>query len=440
MTPEMEPTDPDHLRVIDKGNAAAAPVTPVRTPSAPLPSGGTSSPIPDDASRATYSVSREDGFDFLSAEYGALYSVAAATAFQHGVWLHRLYRTLAPAQGAQAVVVTVRRDFDQELMLVLPLVRTGTAVRILTFADLGVADYNAVVASSSVLEELGGNPVVVAGIRSALGRFDVLRMDRLAGPTDTTRALLNGAHVRRHYYDTHVMTLAETPEAWRESLDQGFVRHLDRKYKRLRPKGERVLRQVTDIAEVAPLMQRMRAFRTARFAERRGVDLVQDDDAFAFYSAVVEDSVRDGLPGRLVVLEVAGEPVAIAFDLLEADRELFLLVGYDIERLRNYSLGLLIVDSLAKDAISRGTSFFDLTVGDESYKSDFSARRLPLHQLRLPRTLRGYVALLLNDIYRTARRVAKRVVLTWEARKKARKSAPASRQGSVTRRYPVPSG
>ncbi|WP_026549623.1 hypothetical protein, partial [Arthrobacter sp. Br18] len=253
----------------------------------------------------SYRVEREDGFDFLSAEYAALHAAAASTAFQHGVWLHRLYATLAPTRSALPVVVTVRRETDRELVLVLPLVRTGRVVRTLTFADLGVADYNAAVASRPVLEELGRRPEVVAGIRRALGRFDLLRVDRVASAPDAMAALLAGARVRRHHYDTHLMTLAGTPEAWRKTLDAAFVRHLDRKYKRLRPKGERVLREVTTLAEVEPLMQRMRAFRAARFAERRGVDLVQDEATFAFYRAVAADSVRRGGPGRLVVLEVA---------------------------------------------------------------------------------------------------------------------------------------
>lgn len=371
-----------------------------------------------------YSIEREDGFDFLSAEYAALHSAAAATAFQDGVWLHCLYTTLAPARGAQSVVVTVRRDIDRELVLVLPLVRRGRIVRTLAFADLGVADYSSAVVRPAVLEELSRRPEVIAGIRRALGRFDLLQVDRVPGSPDPLAALLGGAHVHRHHYDTHLMTLAATPEAWRHSLDPAFVRHLERKYKRLRPKGERVLREVTDVSEVEPLMQRMRAFRAARFAERRGVDLVQDDDTFAFYRAVAADSVHRGGPGRLVVLEIAGEPVAIALDLVEGDRELFLLVGYDIERLRNYSLGLLIVDGLVQDAIGRGKSYFDLTVGDESYKSDFAACALPLHQVRVPRTVLGRAAMLSGDGYLAARRVAKRVLVAWTARRTRKNSEP----------------
>lgn len=399
---------------------------------------GAREPLKESVIAGGYLIGREDAFDFLSAEYAALHDSSAATAFQDGRWLHRLYTVLAPARGATAVVVTVRRRTDRELVLVLPLVRTGRKVRALAFADLGVADYNAIVASSSVLKALSEDKTVVTGIRASLGRFDVLLIDRVANLVDETSALLSGAHKHRHHYDTHVMALASTAEAWRDSLNQTFVRHLDRKYKRLRPKGERVLRQVTDVAEVTSLMDQMRAFRAARFAERRGTDLVQDDDTYAFYLAAAEDSVRYGSPGRLMVMEIAGEPVAIALDLLEADRELFLLVGYDIQRLRNYSLGLLIVDSLAKDAISRGMSSFDLTVGDESYKTDFAAQSLPLHQLRLARTPLGHATVIGNDAYLAARRTAKRALLAWEARKAQRAQKAEALTKPATTAAPLP--
>ena len=371
-------------------------------------------------------VHREDDFDFLSAEYADLYAAADATAFQHGVWLHRLYRDLAPARGARPVVVTVRRA-SRDLVLVLPLVATGRVVRTLTFADLGVADYNLPVASRAVLDELAGDPGVVRGIGDALGGCDLLVVDRVPDSPDAVAALLAGSHARRHRYDTHLVTLGATPEEWRGTLDPKFVRHLERKYKRLRPKGERVLREVTDVAEVEPLMERMRAFRAARFAGRRAVDLVQDDVAFAFYCAVARDSVEHGGPGRLVVLEVGGEPVAITLDLVEPDGELYVLVGYDVERLRNYSLGLLIVDGIAQDAIRHGRSWLDLTVGDEGYKADFGARPRALHQVRLPRTVRGRAALLRHDGELLGRRVAKQGLAAWEAQRARRRTAREER-------------
>ena len=376
-----------------------------------------------------FTVQREDDFDFASPEYAELYGRAQATAFQHPVWLTDLYSVLAPRRGADKLVVTVRRDAsgtvpgsreDGGLVLVLPLVRRRSGpLRVLEYADLGVNDYAAAVLDPKAADALLADGRVPAQIRAALGRFDLLRIERVPDSPDVLRSLIAGATVARHAYDTHLIDLPETVDAWHEGLDPKYVRHLERKYKRLRPKGTRQLRSVTEPGEIDALLQRMQGFRAARFADRRGTDLVQDPDCFAFYSAVAHHSVLRG-PARLDVLEVGGEPAAVALNLVEPGRELFVLVGYDVEKLRNYSLGLLIVDELVKSAIARGAAHFDLTVGDEDYKSDFGARPRPLFEVLVQATLRGRAGVVSRAAYLRARRVAKATVVAWEQRKARR--------------------
>ncbi len=363
----------------------------------------------------TYAVQREDDFDFLSSEYADLHSRSGATPFQHPVWVTALYEELAPRLNARKRVVTVRQE-DGRLAVVLPLVQRRRGIlRLIEFADLGVNDYAAPVLDPAA-PDLPQNDGVARQIRRALGRFDLLRIERVPDTPDVLLALIAGASASRHHYDTHLMDLAPTFEEWRGRLDPAFVRHVERKYKRLRPKGERRLRLVDDVEEVDALMSRMQEFRAARFAERRGVDLVQEPDCFRFYCRVARDSIAAG-PGRLAVLEVGNEPVAVAFDVIDRDRELFLLVGYDVGRLRNYSLGLLIVDELVRDAIGRGQAHFDLTVGDESYKADFGARPRPVFEIRVQKTLLGRAAVLGRTVHLRSRRLAKKVVVAIEQRR-----------------------
>jgi len=376
----------------------------------------------------SYRVQREDDFDFESAEYAELFANSGATAFQHPVWLSVLYAQLAPRRLARKVVVVARTE-DGRLVLVLPFVlRRRGPVRVLEYADLGVNDYAAPVADRSVLDE-PDLTVLAADVRRALGSFDLLRIERVADDPAGLMSLIAGTAAKQHSYSTHLMELRPTVAAWRDELDPQFVRHLERKYKRLRPKGERRLRLVTDPAEVEPLMSQMQAFRAARFSERRGTDLVQEPDYFSFYAEVARRSIGAG-PARLVALEVGGEPAAVALDLDEPDRELFLLVGYDVGRLRNYSLGLLIVDSLVQDCIGRNRQFFDLTVGDEGYKADFGARPRPLFEVRSARTVAGGVMMIGQDTYLRSRRVAKRVVERVEAAKRRRAESKRDRSSA----------
>jgi CelD/BcsL family acetyltransferase involved in cellulose biosynthesis len=357
-----------------------------------------------------YVVAREDAFDFRSTEYTALYDRSEATLFQHPTWLDQVYRHRAPATRSTRVVVTIRDEADARLVAVLPLVRRRRCgVRLVEFADLGVSDYAAPVIDRYAADRVLADPEVPRLVRAALGGFDLLHVQKLKGSATSTARLLGAPGVRRLPYDTHPVALPPATEDWREKLlDPSFARHLARKRKRLRPKGEYAVREVTDPDEVEAMLDRIRSFRAERFAERRAVDLMQDPDCFSFYSAVARQSAADGGPTRLSAIVVGGAPVAATLDLVDDGEHLFLIVGYDFGRLRNYSLGLLIVDDLIDRAVAAGLHTFDLTVGNEGYKSDFGATPVPMYAVRSPRTPLGRLAGWVMDLEALARRMVKR--------------------------------
>lgn len=378
-------------------------------------------------------VRREDDFDFDAAEYARLYECSHATPFQHGAWLTRLYSQLAPALGADRVVVVARRESDGELVLVLPMVaRRRGPIRVVEDANLGVADYAAPVVHRAYGVAISNDASVATRIAAALGSYDLLRVQRVPDAPDVFTSLLHGARSRLHLYGTHTITLPATHDTWRGGLDASFRRHVDRKYKRARPKGELRLRRVEDPAEVPALMQRMQAFRASRFGDTRTVDLVQDPTYFEFYCEVARAAVAGQLPGSLVVLELGADVAAVAFDVSADDGDMHLLVGYDRDRLRNCSPGLLIIHELIKDAIDRGLHYYDLTVGDEPYKADFGARPRPLFEVVHARTPLGFAADRTRQGYLRARRLAKRTVTEWEARKRRR--ADMKQQSSTSSR------
>ncbi len=375
-----------------------------------------------------YLVAREDDLDFLAPDYRALHGRSDATLFQDPVWLERLYSTLAPSRRARRAVVTIRRAADGHLVGVLPLARFRRwGVRRVTMADLGVCDHAAPVLDREHAAALVADPVVCRGIRTAIGPFDLLEVERLTDVA-ATRVLLGASTTRRHSYATHAIPLPATSEAWPDTvLDPTMVRRLEQKRKRLRPKGGATLRVVDDPAEVDHLMERMRGFRRDRFADRRAVDLMQEPAYFEFYRQAAHDGVARGGPARLSVLDVGGEPAAITLDLVDREQHVFVLVGYDVVRLRNCSLGLVVVDELVRAAIAEGQHTFDLTVGDEPYKADFGARPTPMHSIRVAATVRGRAAAAVGDLDVVARRHAKRALAAWADRPWLRRQLPATR-------------
>lgn len=333
----------------------------------------------------------ETPFDFGSPEYQQLYDSADATAFQHPVWLHHLYADLAPRRNAEPLVVTGRDAASGRLLLVLPLLRRRTGpFRRIEFADLGVGDY-----ASPVLDgSLDVGDLVKTGlprrIRKALGRYDLLRIDRIAFGADAVHALLDTRRPRRHRYARWPVPLTPpTFEDWTSSLDPAFARHLVNRRKKLRPKGTIDFRELTDPDQIAAAFEDMRRFRADRFADRRAIDLMQDPDCFDFYLKVAQTSAREGGPGRTAVITVNATNAAVSFGLREPDRLLWLLVGYDFNRYKRQALGLLIVEDEIRASYERGEKVFDLTLGDEPYKADFGAVKRPVFSATSPRTARG---------------------------------------------------
>jgi CelD/BcsL family acetyltransferase involved in cellulose biosynthesis len=376
-----------------------------------------------------WAVERCDDLDFLGAEYGELYRRSAASLFQHPTWLRALYADLAPRLKAEPVVVTVRAEADGRLAAVLPLVRRRGWVRRVEFADLGVSDYAAPVVDRAAAAQLTGSAEMAAAIRRAIGRADLLRVDKVRGDAATVASLTGARSVVRHGYDAHAIPLPGSFETWRAARDPDFVRHIDGKRKRVgRKRRVLAIRELDQPEEIDAAFERMREFRVARFADRRAVDLFQDPRYYDFYRRVAHDSARDGGPGSTVVMTVNDETVGVSFGMSDAERDLFVLIGYDYERYRNYSLGLILVEELIGVSIAHGKQLHDLTLGHDSYKASFGAVPTPMYSTRRPLTVRGRLGLLAADQNVAARRLAKRALAHREQRSVS-SAAPGRRAG-----------
>lgn len=357
------------------------------------------------------SVARTEDFNFLSGEYAALYRRSSATLFQHPVWLHHLYSALAPAKGATPVVITVRRD-SGELVLVLPLLaRRHGPSRWIEFADLGVSDYAAPVADRNAAEILHSDPSLAAKIWAAIGPKDLLRIEKIRSTPSEMAALFGITDCVRHPYEAHGIPLPSSFEAWRDERDPDFLRQLKTKRKRI-GRNQRVLelRSLKDPGEIDRAFDEMRSFRKARFADRRALDLVQDPIYDNFYRLVARDGGDGRGPGSTSILTINDETVGVTFGLSNSERDLFVLIGYDYAKWRNYSLGLIMVEDLIRTSIRRGRRYHDLTIGHDGYKRDFGTVSTPMFTARRAGSPAGWVAKKALDQNVAARQGAKKAL------------------------------
>ena len=175
----------------------------------------------------------------------------------------------------------------------------------------------------------------------------------------------------------HEVELTGPLEGWQSRiLTPDFARFLKSKRKRLAAKGTVALEQLSEPAGIRAAFQRMRHFRQARWAN----DALDDPACLAFYLDVAIAGARTGF-ARTYVLTVNGTVHSVLFGIHHRGRFCFLLLGFDHEKLRNHSTGLLLLESIIEDCIRRGDTVFDLTIGDEAYKERFATRSVPLHEV-----------------------------------------------------------
>lgn len=329
-----------------------------------------------DASVQTPVIGLEDGFDFLSAEYIDLFNASKATMFQSPQWLADLYNTLVPHLDASPVVITVR-DSDGTLMMVLPLVRqTRFGAKIIQPADIGVSDYNTMVARSGVLATIVADRELMASLKTALHPFDILLFRKERDELPSINQLF--AETKRTLNENQAYHVELQPdfEAWkRENMSKNLRKSSGRKLRNFSSEiGAYEFITATEPEEIEAAFNFLRQTRVERFAD----DLLSQDTYFNFYLTHAINTAKTGTSCTYLG-KANGEIVTAEFGIVGNGTCYALLGAFLGEEYAKYSLGNLSLTSMMEQRTLAGDKWFDLTVGSEDYKQRFNATPTVLH-------------------------------------------------------------
>lgn len=356
-----------------------------------------------------FDVSVRYGFDFRSDDYATLFERSDATAFQHPLWLHHLYAVLAPANGAEPVIIVVRHD-DSRLAMVLPLLRRSRGpMSVLEFADLGVSDYVSPVCNRATFSAIMSHEPSFRQLQDILKRFDLMRIEKIRADGLPLERLF-GVPADEMPECAHALPLHAPYTEWRTRfMAPGLVREIERKWRQLGRIGTISLDCVVEPGAIDLVLEEMRAFREQRFRKRPGKDLLQDPDYFRFYRNVALDGAAAGFV-RLFRMSVNGRTVAADFGLAHRGAFLGLLRGFDDGIYKNRSLGMLATDALLANSVARGDLCFDMTIGDEPYKQLFGAMPTRMLAVATRGTVVGGLAMIAAERLPRVHEVAKRLL------------------------------
>ncbi len=358
-----------------------------------------------------FSIAVENGFDFLSKEYAALFAASEASAFQHPAFLAGIYGKLMEPNGAAPLIVVARTEADGLPAMVLPLVRRRLAgLRVIEFADLGVTDYASPVAGAQTFRRILADAGATERIGRVLRPYDLLRIGKLQPDAVALERLFGLERREAMGTNCYAAPLAATYEEWRaQRLDRSYARELDKKTRQLNRRGRVDFARVVEPDAVRRTFEAMRAYRHARYAGESHGDLMRRDAYYDFYLGVALAAAGEGF-GRTYALRVDGEPIACAFALVRDGRVLVILNGFDEAGYKRQSVGSLMFQEIARDCIASGDGTLDFTIGDEPYKLTFGGEPRPMSRFSRAGSLRGRAASFAVERSPLVRELARRVL------------------------------
>ena len=304
--------------------------------------------IEEQAGVHVFEVAVDNRFDFMSAEYAALFEASTATAFQHPRWLTSLYAGLLHHNDAEPLIIVVRHGSDKSLAMVLPLVkRRYGLLKAVEFADLRVSDYAAVVADRRMFLAITGQASLHRRIMQLLKPYDVLRIGKLADGALRMNRLFGIPEPRRMPTNSYAVPLAASFEEWRaESLNGSYAKELSKKMRQLERKGRVVFERVTDADALRETFEAMRVFRRDRFEVNGGGELLQVPAYFDFYLKIAAEAAF----ARTYRMTIDGQTIAAALGLSHKGELLVILGGFTQTEFKNQSVGSLMLQDLVRDA------------------------------------------------------------------------------------------
>jgi CelD/BcsL family acetyltransferase involved in cellulose biosynthesis len=334
-------------------------------------------------------IELEGEFNFLSAEYRQLFESAGATAFQHPLWLDRLYRKLAPELGAEPLIITARSYLTGRLEMVLPLVRRRhRGLRLIEFADLQVSDYAWPVCQADTLSALAKDRRTSGRIRDLLRPYDIVRIKKIPDDAPPLERLFGASRRTSMGANAHASPLHPCFDDWlTAAMPHSYAGELERKRRRLSRDGELAFERLLDPERIDEALLRLRGWRAERFSQ----DLLQQERYYDFYREIAVEGAESGF-SRTYRLALSDRTIATVWCLHNRRTCMMLISGFDFANYGPRSIGALAYQDLARDCIASGDEVLDFTIGDESYKRLFGARPSPMMMISISGTPLGLVA------------------------------------------------
>ncbi|ARP97152.1 GNAT family N-acetyltransferase [Bordetella genomosp. 13] len=317
--------------------------------------------------------------------------------YQTWEWNHTWQQTIGQAQGVRPYVMELRDAAGRMLALwPMGIYRRGR-LRVLDFLGDVVTDYRAPLYASAFVLDL--QPAVFEALWRAMVRsvpgIDLVSLRRmpqtLEGESRRANPMARLAGTR-HTENGYAARLPESMEAFRKRLPTRMVADMRRSARRLEEVAPVRIATHHDADARAAVFLALAEQKSRRWRESGSRDLFAEPGYLDFYRTLAfgpETRARVSLCS----LSAGEEIVATHWGACYRGRHYWILPTYAAGEWSRYSSGRMLMAAMIERSIEEGCGIFDLTVGEEAYKRDWTDHTLPLYEWHHARTLAGRVVL-----------------------------------------------
>lgn len=359
------------------------------------------------------------------AAWAAAEGAMAHWAFQTLGWLQAWQDTLGAAEGARPCPVLVEDAAGPVMLLPFGVFPAGP-LRELRFLGGIVTDYHAPLLAPDWEARLGpgGFAALWPRILAALPPVDLIRLERMPAFVEEVPNPLAALPGLRATEPALAIRLPDSLPAYLKTRKSAWVADTRRKRRRLNEIAPLAYRPAADAAGRAAALAAMMARKSRRWVETGNPDAFRRPEFRGFYARMSESRPGNGRV-HAATLSVGEEVVATHWGLIHRGRFFYLMVGWSGGEWAKYSVGRIIIEDMVAEAIAEGCAVFDLTVGDEAYKFDWTENRLEMRALLEARSWKGRLALAAAAAREAARERLKRVAWLRRAVRRAMGRKPA---------------
>jgi CelD/BcsL family acetyltransferase involved in cellulose biosynthesis len=304
---------------------------------------------------------------------------ADGTAFQSFEWLSTWHRHIGRREGARPVVV-IGRGVSDDVLFLLPLALSSRSFgRELTWLGSDLCDYNGPFLApeySRIIPPAQSALLMrrVFGLLRQDRRFthDLIRLEKMTEAVGAQPNPLLALPTTLHPSGAYRVMLGTDWETFYREKRSSATRQRDRaKRRKLSQLGDVRIVHPVDDNDILATLDALVAQKAASFARMGVRNIFARPGYLGFYRALATDPAT-----RHVVhvsrLQVGEESGAVNLGLVFRDRYYYVLASYADSEATRFGPGAAHLRDIMQYAIGCGIKVFDFTVGDESYKLDWS--------------------------------------------------------------------